>query len=548
MAGIRVKKLNEVYLRVESVQAVEEELAEHFSFEKLNHRFKKAKGKDSTYHLYYRDGRRLYVGLLSRLEEFAKEHRHILQKDEESFKTELERDLGITEPFTEEIPGFYDDATGEYRKPQTITIEDPEKDSPVDEEEFRAWAGGLEIRYEPAAWIGDFEMNSPPRKIRDYQTKAMLDILNLQRGIVLFPHNKDKFPAMCCLLRWLLKRNKQILFVLSGKGIVDRMHKELGETFPNECEAGEFYMSDHLQRIYANLPKEVSKPIVLANGQSIHKQPKEWFEQFDVVMMDEVDGFNPEPLIDIMKKTVNAKHRIGFVDTLEDAKTHEMILEGLFGSSVVCENPEVAKKKRPDLDVTFFRLNYPDKTREAMKGSKRADEIKFIQQDPKRNEFICEKACELEGNTLVLFEKTEQGEALRDIMRERLARYGMERKVFFSAGPMGENDEEDMRVNVGKNDGCIIVASYRRIDADFRIPSLDNIVFASPYKKEIRKLRDVGRGLKPRRKHCNLYDIADNLHIGDWENPTMTEARARLKGYKTENLTVKIEDVGIGES
>lgn len=545
MATIRVKKLNEVYLQVKSVWEVEEDLARHFSFEKPNSRFKKGEYCE-PYRLYYSDGNKLYVGLLPRLEEFAKEHHHTLQKDEESFITEAEREYEIMKSLTVNVLESFDPATREYQEARTITMEPPEKDYPANEEEFRARVKEFKVEYKPGALLGDFEMNSPPKAIRDYQIDTILNIIRQERGIILFPHGEDKFPVLCCLLRWLLEKGKKCLCIIRSNAVTESLYKRLEASFPKEREACTFYMSDHIQKISTGFPKEVSKPVVLANRQSIDKQPKEWFEQFDVVMAYEVDEFNSDPLISIMKQVVNARHRIGFADTIKGAKTHKLILEGLFGGSVVCENPEEAKDKSPDLDVTFLTLAYPDEVKEGMKGRKRADEIKFIQQNRKRNEFICDMACQLEGNTLVLFEKTEQGKALCDLMLEKLARDGLERKVFFSAGPIAENDEETMRVNIKKNSGCIVVASYRRVDTGFRIPYMANIVLASPYSNEIRKLKDIGTGLLSCEKPCHLYDIADDLCIGDWQNPTMTDAGKRRKGYEKENITIKIEDVRIG--
>ena len=548
MSVIQIKKLNEIHMRVESDGFTEKELAKYFSFPKPEFRFLKPEqriGKDPVYHLYYTDAKRLYVGLLPRLKRFAEEHNHTLEIDEESFKTEMERESGTSEPFTMDVPAMNDPVTGEYLESETHTMEDTEKDFPADEEEFLEWLYGLEIQYEPAAWIGETEMNRPRlTAIREHQAKTMLDILKRQRGIILFPHSEDKFPFICCLLRWLLERNKKCLFVVRTKAVTDNLYENFEKSFPKERNAGSFYMTDHTQKIYTGLTNEVSKPVVLASWQSIHKQPREWFEQFNVVFMDEVDKFNQVPLVDIMKQTLNARLRIGFADTLENTKTHELNLEGLFGSSVVCEAPETAEKHH-DLDITFFRLKYPNDVKEAGKEGKRAEEIKIIQQHEKRNQFICDKACELKGNTLVLFEKVEQGNILCELIREKVERDELNQEVFFSTGPVGEKDEEELRANIGKNPGCIIVASYGRTNTGFRIPYLNNIIFGSPYKNNIRNLRDIGGGLVPSGKHCNLYDIADDMGIGNRKNHLMKEAEKRLKGYNAENLNVKIEDVHI---
>ena len=56
---------------------------------------------------------------------------------------------------------------------------------------------------------------------------------------------------------------------------------------------------------------------------------KKFFEQFGMVVGDEA-LFKAISLTKIMSRLENCKYRIGLTGTLDDSKTHKLVLEGLF--------------------------------------------------------------------------------------------------------------------------------------------------------------------------------------------------------------------------
>ena len=94
---------------------------------------------------------------------------------------------------------------------------------------------------------------------------------------------------------------------------------------------------------------------------------------------------------------------------------------------------------------------------------------------------------------------------------------------------------------------AIIVASFGTFSTGINIPSIENVIFASPSKSKIRNLQSIGRGLrlKDGKQNCNLYDIADDLHWKSWKNHTLNHAAERYKTYAEEEFKVKIVEVEI---
>lgn len=101
------------------------------------------------------------------------------------------------------------------------------------------------------------------------------------------------------------------------------------------------------------------------------------------------------------------------------------------------------------------------------------------------------------------------------------------------------------KVESGKS--VIIIASFGTSSTGINIPSIENIIFASPSKSKIRNLQSIGRGLRLNegKSHCNLFDIADDLHWKAWVNHTLNHLQERVKVYAEEKFLFKIIEVDL---
>lgn len=494
MAVIEVTFRDEIHLRVKSAEFVEKQLEEYFSFDTpsaeyiRNNEFVKW---DGTYRLYYPDSGKMYVGLLPSLMKFAEEHGHTIKK----YKHLKDED---GKPMLEDI--YIVDAPDHY------------VGSRVDEGQFREWLDGLEMPNETSM-------------IQEHETVAILNVLRRNRAVMLIRPEDDKHPVLYCLLQWFLKERKKCLFIVWSKGAVERLYKR-------------FEMTDHLQKLYYPLSKSVEKPILMASWQSVYKQPEKWFDRFDAVIVDEANKFVPKTFIPMMEKMTMTKHRIQIVNSKEKPKVHPKVQEGLFGLVEKVWDKEKPEEYLSNLNVTCLHLNYPDAIKEQVKDKRRHEEIKFLQRYEKRNNYIRNLACALEGNALMLVMNLDHGKVLYDLIQEKKQREGLKKAVFMNEVPTSEGD----------NDEWIVIASYRKVYDGFRISSLDSIIFSSPYKNEIRNLRSIGSGLEARHATCDLYDLADDLSVGDRKNHLIRNANKRMKAYKKEKeqgLSVKIVRVTI---
>ena len=304
--------------------------------------------------------------------------------------------------------------------------------------------------------------------------------------------------------------------------------------------------TDYTHKIMAGQEKNADADIFISTWQSIYKQPKKWFDQFDVVIGDEAHLFKAQSLTKILTKLENCTYRYGFTGTLDDTKTHRLVLEGLFGPvrRAVQTKELIENKTLADFRIKCLVLKYPDEVKKAIVKSTYQEEIEFLITNTRRNNFIKNLAISREGNTLLLFQMVEKhGRVLYDSINSDVEN----RKVFFVYGGVDAETREEIRAITEKENDAIIVASYGTFSTGINIKNLHNIIFASPSKSQIRVLQSIGRGLRISGDDINttVYDIADDLHWKNKRNYTLNHAGERIKIYSKEKFKYKIHEIEI---
>ena len=400
-------------------------------------------------------------------------------------------------------------------------------------------------------YIKDLNLTSrgQPIEIRDYQFDAVMKALNLNRCVLLSPTGSGKSLIIYCLSQIWLKyltdglrypHAGKVLVVVPTTSLVEQMQKDFVDYGLGEKA---------IHKIYSGKDKDnIDSSIVVSTWQSIYKLPKEWFDQFGMVIGDECHGFKSKSLTDIMNKCTEAKYRIGTTGTLDNAQVHHLVLQGLFGkihrvttTKALQDNNTLAK-----LDINIIMLKYKEETRKSLGKMTYQDEIDWIVRNNSRNTFIRNLALDADGNTLVLFNFVDKhGKPLFDMINDKVEEG---RKVFYVSGEVETSDREAIREITEKQKNAIIVASLGTFSTGINIKNLHNIVFASPSKSQIKVLQSIGRGLRKADdgRHTRLFDIADDLHTKSRKNYALLHSEERVKIYNKEKFDYKIIEVPIG--
>lgn len=364
---------------------------------------------------------------------------------------------------------------------------------------------------------------------RDYQVEAFTHAIKNRRALLLSPTASGKSLIIYLITRYYDLRT---LIIVPTTSLVSQLASDFGEYgYDRHAE---------IHRITAGVDKQVSAKITITTWQSIYKMPKEWFDQFDVVIGDEAHLFKAKSLTSVMTKLKNCKYRFGFTGTLDGTQTNKLVLEGLFGAvkKVVSTSDLIEKKHLADFNIKALVLKYPEDTCKLIKSYDYQGEMDWIVRCPQRNEFIKNLALSLSGNTLLLFQYVEKhGKVLNDMFTK-----STDRKVFFVHGGVeGDEREEIRRIVEGETD-AIIIASYGTFSTGVNIRNLHSIIFSSPSKSRIRNLQSIGRGLRKSdtKDKSTLYDIADDFSIKSYRNHTLMHFYERMKIYGEEKFPVKI--------
>ena len=482
---MRVSKINEVHLKVDTEPSIARELADYFTFEVPGHRFMPAyKNKiwDGKIRLFSTATGKIYVGLLEYLKKFC---------DRNDIQINIDEGVEDVKKITREV------------------------------------VEGFIKSLKPMA-------RGNPIKLRDYQIDAVEYGIKSNRALLVSPTASGKSLIIYSLVRYYKMMGLKTLILVPTTSLVEQMYsdfKDYGWSSDNHC-----------QKIYQGHDKNVSKDVVISTWQSIYKMKKEYFKDFGCVIGDEAHLFKSKSLTNIMTKLVDCKYRFGLTGTLDGTQTHRLVLEGLFGAveKVVSTKELMDNKTLANLNIECIVLKHEEENCKLVKDYSYAEEIDYLVLQPDRNNFITRLCNNLKGNTLCLYQLVEKhGKPLYELMKD------FDRKVFFVYGGTDAKTRNDIRGIVEKEKNAIIIASYGTFSTGINIRNINNVVFSSPSKSRIRVLQSIGRGLRTSdsKDSIRLCDLSDDLSYKSKVNFTLNHFNERLNIYNEEQFNYKIDRI-----
>ena len=374
-----------------------------------------------------------------------------------------------------------------------------------------------------------------PFEPRDYQMKAFVHAIRNQRGLLLSPTASGKSLIAYLITRYLKCKT---LIIVPTISLVAQMYKDFKDYG--------FDSDTYCHTITAGADKASKKPIIISTWQSIYKMPKDYFNQFDLIIGDEAHLFKAQSLTKIMTSLTDCAYRFGLTGTLDGTQTHRLVLEGLFGAvkQVTTTKELMDESKLANLKIKALVLKHQEDNCKAVKNFKYAEEIDYLVSSLSRNKFITNLTISLKQNTLVLYQFVHKhGEPLYKMIKDRAG----DRKVFFVHGGVEADEREMVREVTEKEQDAIIIASYGTFSTGINIRRLHNIVFASPSKSKIRTLQSIGRVLRlgENKDQATLFDIADDLTYKSRKNFTIEHFVERMKIYNDEKFDYKIYTINL---
>jgi superfamily II DNA or RNA helicase len=487
MTDITIKKKNEIFLTIKAEPHIFQELSDHFTFDIPGAKFMpqyRSKHWDGKIRLFSTHNGEIYVGLLDKIISWAKNHQYSIEFENNKFYG-----------------------------------------TPFEENEMISYEG-----------VSDYMNKISKHKPRDYQIDAVYDALKYNRKLLVSPTASGKSLMIYSVVRYYIELSKRILLIVPTTSLVEQMYKDFEDYGWNAEE--------YCHKIYSGKEKITDLPVVITTWQSIYKLDRKFFKDFEVVIGDEAHQFKSKSLISIMTKLDDAKYRFGFTGTLDGSQTHKWVLEGLFGPSykVTQTKDLIDKGHLSKLQIRVLLLKHNEH-----QFNDYEEEIQYLINHQKRNNFIKNLVIDLKGNTLVLFNRVEShGTPLYELINNSVDK---NRKVFYVHGGISTEEREKVREITEKESNAIIVASYGTFSTGINIKNLHNVVFSSPSKSRIRNLQSIGRVLRKgdSKTKAILYDIADDITYKSKKNYTLNHLIERIKIYNEEKFNYEIIQVNFKE-
>lgn len=497
MSDLIIKKVNEVYAKIECERYICKELSEWFCFFVPGYKFTpefKNKIWNGKIYLFHLTTRQIYMGLVPYVLEFCENNSY-------------------SHVFDASFPNY--------------------------EDEYSV--------YHAEKFIKGLNLHSygEPINVHEHQLRAFISTMQRRKALFVSPTASGKSLIIYLIFRQLLDyQNLKGLIIVPTTSLVSQLYSDMADYSSNNG----FSVPDNVHYIYSGQEKYSNKKLIISTWQSLQNMPSEYFEQFDYVIGDEAHNFKANELTGIMTKLVNTKYRIGLTGTLDGTKTHKLVLEGLFGAyeKVISTKELIDKKQLADFEIKCLVLKYSDATRKLMNKCDYRTEIDFLVENQQRNKFIKNLALSMKRNTLVLFQMVDRhGKILYNMIQDS-ENIG-DRKVYFIHGKVETDDRESIRKIMETEENAIVVASYGTFSTGVNIRNLHNVIFASPSKSRIRNLQSIGRVLRKGtdKDKAVLYDISDDLRNGSHMNHTLKHFVERVKVYTEERFPYKIYKIGL---
>lgn len=384
---------------------------------------------------------------------------------------------------------------------------------------------------------------------RDYQIETAFNVLKFRKCLAELATSAGKTLISFLTVAYMLEKKKaeRILFIVPNVSLVVQAHEDFHEyNYMNKVDL-------RIQQIFAGQKIKSNKNIVIGTYQSLIKKPKEYFEQFDAVIVDETHKAKSASIKTILQKCTQAKYRFGLSGTLpKDGTLDKLTLMSQTGP-VISEVKASFLQKQGHIAqcaVKVIEMNYATESQRrafmelATNKYENKDvfqlEQNFIINNPGRLSFIASVISRIPRNSLVLFHRIEHGKRLYEKLRQDSAK-----RVYYVDGGTDKDIREEYKKKMEQGEEVVIVASYGTFSTGISIKKIHNIFFTESFKSEVIIRQSIGRGLRQHESKDKvvIIDFVDDIRTDEWDNYLYKHGKARQSIYRQEKFEYNIKRI-----
>ena len=398
------------------------------------------------------------------------------------------------------------------------------------------------------AWAMDFFDGSEIQP-RDYQIEAAYNILKFRNCLSELATSAGKTLISFMAVAYLLEKQKagRILFIVPNVSLVVQASEDFMDyNWRNQVNI-------KVQQIYSGQKIRPGRNVVIGTYQSLVKKDKEYFEQFDAVIVDETHKAKSQSIKTILQKCTGANYKFGLSGTIPKANTLDRLTLMAYTGPVITEVSANFLQNEGHIAGCKVKAIKMDYAAEATKNAFREmsqnryeskDVYKFesnyVIQSPGRLAFICNIISRVKGNSLVLFHRIEHGKKIYEKLRQE-----SDKNVYYVDGNTDKDIREEYKKKMEAGAEVVIVASYGTFSTGISINKIHNIFFTESFKSEVIIRQSIGRGLRKHKSKTavNIIDFVDDLSSPDWDNYLIRHSKARQKIYREQKFPFEVKNV-----
>jgi len=375
-------------------------------------------------------------------------------------------------------------------------------------------------------WIADHFKNSKI-KPRYYQTEAVKRALYFLNCTEEISTSGGKTLISYMLFRYLFDRKKikRMLYVVPNVCLVEQSEDKFFD-YDEACGLEPNWESQCIFGGAKKRRKEDVAELVFGTFQSLSKKDAEYFESFDIVMVDETHHAKANSIKSILVKCHNAKWKIGLSGSLpKEGTCDSFTIQAYLGPNVytLASHQLIDEGNATPVHIIGLELDYlAEETKKNLydlrnvsadekDGAKLLNlEKQLAREDRKRFNYICETIMRSSKNSLVLFSdiKNGYGKSIYDWFRGNT-----EKNAYYIDGSTDPERRELYKKKMESEEDVIIIASIGVFSEGIDILNLHNIYIIETSKSDVIVRQILGRGMRlmQGKDKITVFDFSDNF-------------------------------------
>jgi len=406
-------------------------------------------------------------------------------------------------------------------------------------------------------WVNEFfagGIGGDPEKMpRDYQIETAWKLIKYRYSISEVATSSGKTLISFMIFAYLKQKGliRKFLMIVPSTNLVFQGSEDFEDY-------GLYKLGSKIQQIGGGSKLREGCDVIIGTFQSLVKQDQEFFEEADLVFVDEAHHTNSMSIKKIVAQCMHSRWRFGLTGTLTKRGTADYLtIQQFLGPLIVEISPSFLFDNNYATPVSikivvmdWLEKEFKDKLADLKLNNNNLEgnevynlERKLVVESKKRLNYVVDFMSKTSKNSLVLFQsvKDEYGKQIWNLLREK----NNEKEVFYVDGDTSEGLREEYKSRMASGNNKILIATYGTFSTGISINNLHNIFLVESYKSEVLIKQSLGRGMRQMegKEKVNIIDFVDDFSSPKYQNYLMKHSEARIQIYKNESFEYKIYKV-----